>query len=313
MEIQGQAPQEGDSAQGLPFKASLFTVFLCMLFGANAVAVKIGLAGLGVFTAAGLRFSVAPLTVLLWAYLSGRPLLLSRSQFLQLVPLGFVFWIQLSLFYLGLSRTTASHGTLVANLLPFGVMLLAHFFIPGDRITSKKISGLVLGFGGVLVLLQDSLSLSHDVLVGDLFVFAAIVVWSGNAIYSKHIIHGFRPFQVMLFPMLIAAPLFILSGFLFDETMVRFVDAKILASMFYQTFVTASFGMVAWVTLISRYGATALHSFVFVMPISGVFFGVLLLNEPLTLNLIGSIILVSGGLVVINRNGKAQTKESVKV
>ena len=40
---------------------------------------------------------------------------------------------------------------------------------------------------------------------------------------------------------------------------------------------------------------------------------ILLLDEPLTLSLIGSIILVSVGLVVINRNGKVQTKESVKV
>lgn len=306
MEIQGHDSAGVIPEQGLPLQAALLTVALCMLFGANAVAVKISLTGLGVFTTAGLRFSIASLTIFLWAYLTGRPLVLSRSQLFQLIPLGLVFWVQLSLFYLGLSRTTASHGTLVANALPFGVMVLAHFFIPGDRISRKKILGLLLGFGGVLVLFKDSLGLSDDILVGDLYILAAIVIWSGNAIYSKRILPGFRPYQVMLYPMLISAPLFLLSGFLFDGAMVRFVDGRILLSMLYQTFVTASFGMVAWVTMMKKYGATALHSFVFVMPISGVFFGILILNEPLTFSLIGAIVLVSAGLLVINRNGRVR-------
>ena len=41
--------------------AALLMAVLCMLFGANAVAVKISLTGLGVFTTAGLRFAVASL------------------------------------------------------------------------------------------------------------------------------------------------------------------------------------------------------------------------------------------------------------
>jgi drug/metabolite transporter (DMT)-like permease len=71
--------------------------------------------------------------------------------------------------------------------------------------------------------------------------------------------------------------------------------------MLYQTFVTASFGFVAWNTMIRRFGATALHSFVFIMPVSGVFLGVTLLGEPITANLIGSIVFVVTGLIVVNR------------
>jgi drug/metabolite transporter (DMT)-like permease len=39
------------------------------------------------------------------------------------------------------------------------------------------------------------------------------------------------------------------------------------------------------------------------MPISGVFLGILILGEPLTSTIIGSIVLVSLGLVVVNYKG----------
>ncbi|MBW1748279.1 MAG: EamA/RhaT family transporter, partial [Deltaproteobacteria bacterium] len=53
--------------QELSLLAGIFTVCLCSLFGANAVAIKISLSGLGVFTTAGLRFSLAAVTVFIWA------------------------------------------------------------------------------------------------------------------------------------------------------------------------------------------------------------------------------------------------------
>ena len=61
--ITGSDPQNKD----LSFWAAVFTVCICMLFGANAVAIKISLEGIGVFTTAGIRFGVASITIFLWA------------------------------------------------------------------------------------------------------------------------------------------------------------------------------------------------------------------------------------------------------
>jgi len=292
-------PPSGE--QGLPAGASLYAAFLCILFGANAVAIKFSLAGLGMYTNAGLRFIVASIAVLLWARFTGRTLAISWVRIRQLIPLGIIFSAQLAFFYAGLIKTTASHCTLISNLLPFVVMVLAHFFIPGDRISLKKTSGLVLGFAGVLVLLSDSVMLSGDILAGDMLVLLAVLVWGCNAVYSKRIIKDFQPFQITLYPMLMSVPFFVSGMLLFDDPMVRHVDTPVIASMLYQTFVTASFGMVAWSSMIKKYGATAVHSFVFIMPVSGVFFGIVLLDEPLTINLVASIVLVTAGLVVLNR------------
>ena len=283
-------------------RAAVFTILLCVLFGANAVAIKISLAGLGVFTTAGIRFGLAAVVILFWALLTGKPVRISLYQLGQMIILGLIFYFQLSLFYLGLSRTTASHGTLIANILPFVVLVLAHFFIAEERISAKKIIGLVLGFCGVLLLFGDAGQLDRDVLVGDLFVLAAVLIWGSNAIYTKRIIGSFHPSQITLYPVAISAPLFLLTALFLDPEMVRYVDGSILISMAYQTFVTASFGLIGWTMMIKRYGATTLHSFIFIMPISGVFFGVVMLGEPLTMGLIGSIVLVTVGLIVVNRS-----------
>jgi len=288
-------------SQGLPLGASLFTMFLCMLFGANAVAIKISLTGFGVFTNAGVRFGIAAVVIFLWARCTGRSLAVTTTQFRQLIILATFFYVQLSLFYFGLSKTTASHGTLIANVLPFVVMILAHYFIPGDTINLKKISGLILGFTGVLVLFFDNVVLTGNALQGDLLILLAVFIWGCHVVYIKTIIEGFHPIQITLYPISIAAPIFLLSGFFWDGQMVRFIDASIVKAMLYQTFVTASFGLVAWNTMIQRFGATALHSFIFIMPISGVFLGVILLNEPISTNLVSSIVLVVSGLIVVNR------------
>ncbi len=285
---------------GLPLGASLFTMFLCILFGANTVAVKISLTGLGVFTTAGLRFGIAAVAVFSWAVCTGKPLALSRRQARQLAPLVVIFFCQLALFNFGQSMTTASHGTLISNVLPFVVMILAHFFIPDESIRLRKVAGLILGFVGVAMLFFDSLVMTGDAFQGDLLILLAVFVWACNAVYVKKIIADFHPLQITLYPMSLTVPAFLLCGYFFDGEMVRSFDAPVIKAMLYQALVTASFGFVAWNTLISKYGATTLHSFVFIMPVSGVFLGVVMLGEPVTAHLVSSIILVTVGLIVVN-------------
>jgi drug/metabolite transporter (DMT)-like permease len=139
----------------LPPGAALFSVVLNLLFGANAVAVKVSLLGLGVFTTAGLRFALAAMAISLWAIVTGQPLGIDRTKVRQLIIFSVFFVTKIALFYLGLKMTTASRGTLIANLLPFVVLLLAHYFIPGDRITGRKVAGIILGFCGVLFVVFD--------------------------------------------------------------------------------------------------------------------------------------------------------------
>jgi len=288
----------------VPLNASIFTVFLTVLFGANAVAVKIGFAGIGVFSSAGLRFGLAAIAITLWSISTGRSLRISKKQAAHLFIISLLFTVQVALFYSGLNKTTASHGTLIANLLPFIVLILAHFFIPAEPFTLRKVTGILFGFCGVLLLVIDNQGLGTDIRMGDFIIFSAVLLWGINAIIIKKIIATTHPVLVTLYPMLLGAPCLLVAGYFFDGEMVRYIDIPVSFSLFYQAFVTASFGYIAWNTLVRDYGTTVVHSFVFIMPISGVFFGVVLLGEPVTTSLIGAILLIAFGIVVINHKSR---------
>ena len=288
----------------LTFFAAAFTVFICMLFGANAVAIKISLEGIGVFTSAGIRFGVASITIVLWAKITGRSLKIKKEQILQLLVISIIFTVQLSFFYLGLSKSNASRGTLLANFQPFFTLFLAHFFIPGDQITRRKILGILMGFAGVAFVFWEKKGVTSDFNTGDLMILTAAFLWACNAVYTKRIISAFQPFQVALFPMFFSVPLFFLGGVLWDQHMIAFLNAKIIGAMVYQSWVTASFGFVAWMSLLQKYGAVALHSFIFIMPIAGVLLGGLILGEPITINIMIALVLIVAGILIIHYRQK---------
>ena len=174
-------PQPRDGS--LTLGAAVVAAALCIAFGANAVAIKICLAEFGALTLAATRFALAALIITLWALATGKRLRLKRGQLKQLTLLSAGFALQIGLFYVGLSNTTASRGTLIANLQPFLVLVLAHFFVPGDRITVRKAVGITLGFVGVASLFVHDEGISDAVRTGDLIVLGAVVCWGGTAVY----------------------------------------------------------------------------------------------------------------------------------
>jgi drug/metabolite transporter (DMT)-like permease len=285
--------------QNLPLLPALGTIVLCTAFGANAVAIKISLSGLGVFTTAGLRFAIASAAIFVWARLKSSPLLIARHQVAPLGIASAIFTLQLSLFYMGISMTSASRAALIVNLMPFFLLVLAHFFIPGEPITFRKGIGILLGFSGVLIVFGQG-AFGAGWRRGDLLVMLGALTWAINAVYVKRIISGYSAFQVVLYPMCASVPIFFLGAIWLDPVMVGRIDGPVLGALAYQSLLTASLGFIAWNTLLKKYGATALHSFIFVMPVSGVLFSNLLLNEPVTLRLVVALAAIASGIVVIH-------------
>ena len=140
--------------------------------------------------------------------------------------------------------------------------------------------------------------------MGDFLVLLTSILWSVNTVYTKHILEGVDPIHVTLYPMVFSAPFFLLGGYLWDEKMITRLDLEIVVAFLYQTFVTASIGFVIWNAMIKKYGATAIQSFTFVMPITGVLLGVLLLKEPMTINMLSAVILIASGIIVIHYHTK---------
>jgi drug/metabolite transporter (DMT)-like permease len=280
--------------------ASILSAFLCVVFGANAVAIKLAFSGVGVFTCAAIRFSIAALAIWIWARTRGQPLAPTKGRFYLLLIFAALFTAQLSLFNLGLSKSNASRGTLISNLLPFWVLFLAHFFVPGDRITRRKFVGILLGFSGVAFMFAGKQGVTGAFRTGDLIILSATIVWACNVIYVKRIIGSFSPFQVTFYAMVFSVPVFLLEAFLWDTPMIFKLDFKVIGALLYQSLITAAFGFVTWNKLLQEHGAVALHSFIFLMPIAGVALGGLVLGEPITSKIIAALALIVAGIMVVH-------------
>jgi drug/metabolite transporter (DMT)-like permease len=261
---------------------------------------------MGVFTTASIRFAVAASVIFLWARLTGRPFALQKGQIHQILVFSALFTVQLSLFYLGLSKSNASRGALLANMLPFFILFLAHFFIPGDRITRRKLFGILLGFGGVLFMFLEKKGVAAGFRTGDLIILLAVIIWSSSTVYLKRIISTFMPFQVVFYSTLFSVPIFLLEALLWDGTMVTRLDLPVVGSLLYQSLISASFGFVAWNTLLKKYGAVSLHSFVFIMPIAGVAMGGLVLGEPITVKILAALGFIVSGIIVVHWHPKRE-------
>ena len=81
------------------------------LWGGNAVAIKIGLEAFPPMWTAFLRFTIAVVFVVLWAWFRGIPMRPQRSEWWWLVLLGIFFSIQIGLMNIGFDHTSASIGS----------------------------------------------------------------------------------------------------------------------------------------------------------------------------------------------------------
>ncbi|MBU4010489.1 MAG: DMT family transporter [Proteobacteria bacterium] len=280
--------------------ASFFAVFLCVIFGANYVAVKVGLSGIGTFTLAALRFTIASLSIALWAKITGQSFSLKKGQIRYIIILTVIFSVQLSLFYLGMSKTNAAHATLVSNFVPFFILFLSHYFIPDDKITIRKFFGILLGFLAIILIFFGKGKGAASLKEGDLIILAVTFIWACNTVFVKKIINDFHPFQLVLYPMIFSLPFFFTEAFLLDERMFFNINPNVIGALLYQGIVTAAFGFVAWNNLLKIYGATSLHSFIFIIPISGVIIGGLLIDEPVTYNIVFALVLIASGILAVH-------------
>ena len=274
-------------------------LFLSAAFGANAVAIKISVSGIGPFTAAGIRFLIASLVIFAWARATGRSFQVRQDQVYPLLVIFLIFFFQISLFYLGISKTNASRAVLISNLQPFFVLFLAHFFIPDDRITFRKALGLLLGFAGVGLVFLEKEGVTEGFQIGDVLMVLSTSLWAASAVYTKTVLHRLSPHFVAFYQISLSVPFFFLCGFLWDQPMIGTLNGAVVMAVLYQALVAAAFGFVAWNTLLQHHGAVILNSFNFILPITGVFLAWWLLNEPLTVKLLLALLFITAQMVVL--------------
>lgn len=277
-------------------------VLLCAIWGFTQVAIKVANAGVSPLMQAGLRSAGSAL--LLWAWSAGRgvPLFRRDGSLGHGVVIAVLFAGEFILIYGGLVLTTAARSVLFVSTAPFVVALGAHVFVPGERLTQRKVIGLTCAFAGIVVAVADALRLpTRTELVGDLMVLGGAICWGATTVAIKARRGAALTPNKTLFYQLAGSALllFPLSAAIGEPGLVD-PSPLVVGSLLYQIIVVAFASYLAWFWLLARYPASQLSAFSFLMPLFGMAAGALLLGERVGIALAGAMALVALGIYLVN-------------
>lgn len=287
-------------------RAVLLMVVLCALWGVQQVAIKVVGEGVSPLTQAGIRSLGATLLVWGWCLVRGDKLFARDGSLLPGLAVAALFTLEFSLVFAGLHYTTASRAVLLLYTAPFFIAISAPWLLPGERLRWVQWLGLFAAFGGVALLLGDKAGAGGpDHWIGDAMLFVAAMFWAASTLTIKVTrLARLASNKVLLYQLAGSAIAFPLAAWFLGEPGVTRLTPLIVAGLVYQTVLVAALSYVAWFWLIKHYPATKLSVFSFMTPVFGVLAGWLLLDEPLTPAIIGSMVLVGGGIALVNLPAK---------
>jgi len=247
------------------------------------------------------RFLLAGLLVLGAAAVSGMRLNMSRRDVALFALLGVANQAAyLGLGYVGLHSISSGLSALIISANPVLTAVFATALL-GERMTWRKIAGLVLGIAGVAFVVQNRLAVGADHLAGILFSLAALVSLVGGTILFKR----FTPkgnLWVGNGVQSLAAGMALAPVALGTESVADIVPSwRLLAAFAYLVLLVSVCAYLLWFRILAVSGATAASSYHFLMPPLGLMFGWMLLGEHVApLDLIG-IIPVALGIYLVTR------------
>jgi len=281
-------------------------VVLCLSWGFNQVAVKLALPEIPPYTQAMIRSIGATLLVAAWCKLRGIPIFSRDGSLMAGIAAGIGFGLEFVFIFQGLVYTTATRAVLFIYLAPFFVVLGARIFLPADRFSKFQWLGLALSFAGMLLAFGlPTPALDPRQMTGDLMMVAAALSWAFTTLVIKAKLTRISSEKVMLYQLAVSVVMLAVCAAIAGERMTHLPSALALGALAYQTIWVVSITFVIWFALVVRYSANRLSAFTFLTPLFGVAAGHLVLNEPLTPAFGAAVALVAGGLVLVNRAGKA--------
>ena len=286
------------SLRPLDWPGTVTAIFLAALWGGNTVAVKIGLADAPPFRLACLRFVVGGLVILGYAWWTRTPGVfdVKPGEWRVLISLGVIFSVQIGTMNVGIGLTTAAHGAVLLNSYAVHTVVLAHFLIPGDRLTRTKVAGVLIAYAGIVLLFARDFSFQSATLAGDVMVAASAILLGERIVYMAKAVQRFDPIKLLVFQSAIGSACFLLVSLLFERDVATRYTGSLAASLFYQGAVIAGFNFIVNSYLYKLYLASAIATCFLATPIFGVIIATVVVGDPLSPALVLSSAMVAAGI-----------------
>ena len=286
------------SLRPLDWRGTTTALILAALWGANPVAVKVGLADAPPLRLAFFRFVLGGLVVLAYAWWTRHPGVfhVRPGEWPMLISIGLIFSVQIGTMNVGIGLTTASHSAVLLNSYAVHTVVLAHFMIPGDRLTPAKVGGVLIAYTGIVLLFARDFSFRSETLVGDLVVAASAVLLAERIVYMARAVQTFDPLKLLVFQSAIGSGCFLLASLALEsDTPTRYTPA-LAASLFYQGAVVAGFNFIVNSYLYQVYLASAIAICSLTTPLFGVLVAAVITGDRLNPLLLLSSLMVAAGI-----------------
>jgi len=209
----------------------------------------------------------------------------------------------------GQQHVDSSLAGILMAMMPLTTVVLAHFFVQGERLTKNKVIGFLLGFLGVVILMQPELIVSRN--MDWLYIISMLLILSGAVSYAANsiIAHSLPKISlslisagVLLAASLVIVPLSLTQGFEWvQHTSGNALIAVILLGLF-----PSGLATIIYFSVIRHAGAAFLSQINYLIPVWAVLLGVLFAGETLTINAFVALVVILLGIAIAQKNRSAR-------
>ncbi|MFK7967041.1 MAG: DMT family transporter [Burkholderiaceae bacterium] len=280
---------------------ALVLLSISMLFGLNQVLVKLVNAGLQPVFQASLRSIIALVPLLLFVFVMKRRLSIKDGSLVPGLICGLFFSLEFLLLFLALDYTTVTRASVIFYCMPVWLAIGAHFLVPGDRLTGRRIFGLAVAIAGMTLAISSQGPVGGEwQLRGDIFCVLASICWACIALLARTTALNRSSPEMQLLYQLVVSSVVLLPASLFFGEWVRDMTWSLGGILVFQSVFVVMVGFLTWFWVLSIYPTSDMASFTFLVPAFGVLSGWLILNEQMTAAIVVALLLISIGIYLIN-------------
>ncbi len=274
----------------------LLAISVAVLWGMGFIVAKAGMSHFSPILLMALRFTLTA-SILVW-FFRPPPGLFKQLFWISLVSAA----LQYSLTFNGVRGIDASTAALLVQLeVPFGLILAWLAF--GDRIRPMQALGIVIAFGGAVLIIGEP-RLSGN-LVYAFLVIGGAFTWAVGQIMIKKLgnLGGFRLISgVSLF----AAPQLFVASFLLERDQIVQIQTASFAAwgaVIYLGVIMTALAYGIWYRLLGHYSVNQVMPFLLLLPVTSVFGGIFFLGETLTIKIAsgGCLAIIGVAMITIQR------------
>jgi len=292
-----------------PSPTPLAWALLCLLgliWGGSFLGVEMALTGFGPLTVAALRITTAAIILIAVAMIRGDglpPTDTTRGRRVWLHCFGMAVFsnaLPFSLLSWGQEHVTSGYAGITMAVVPLLVLPLAHFFVPGERLTTRKGFGFLIGFVGVVLLTGPGAVIGavNDDLVGlaRIACVTASASYACGAIITRLAPSG--PYLSFAAAGLLLASCMIVPTALLVEGVPSWPDLRALLGVLYLGLFPTALATFLLVYVIQSAGPSFMSLVNYQVPVWAILIGMVVLDEQLPPQFIGALALILAGLAV---------------